>query len=575
MKLAEALRIFREPAPDADPLLVTLCTGFTPLHLQTFLGAHLRLALRNRPVEIATGLFGDIAGSVDSAAAASSCHALAVVLEWQDLDPRLGIRRLGGWGHQDLPDILKGCRNFLARLHAGLATAAASKPLALVLPTLPLPMIGFTPGWEESRIRLELDLLLDDFAAQISELRLAHLISRQELDLRSPLDQRFDVQAELNAGYPYKNTHADVLGEMLAHLLAPPLPKKGLITDLDNTLWAGILGEDGIDGIAWTLDRHAQLHGLYQQVLASLAATGVLIGIASKNEPGNVQRALDRPDIVLGRDHIFPVAAGWGAKSEAIREILKTWNIGPEAVVFVDDSPLELAEVKTAFPEIECLPFESENPASVWQLLGKLRDLFGKHSVSAEDALRTESLRNSAEFALAQSGLGSPEAFLESIQPVLEFSFQKNPPDARALELLNKTNQFNLNGYRFTEADWQSYLLSPETFVQVISYRDKFGPLGKIAVAAGRRSNGSLILDRWVMSCRAFSRRIEHCALHRLFDRFEAEEIQFDFVPTSKNSPLQQFLKEITGEDPQPMYRLTQARFMERCPKLSHTFQEN
>ncbi len=574
MKLAEALRIFREPAADAEPFLVSLCTGFTPLHLQTFLGAHLRQALRNRPVEISIGLFGDIAGSIEAATAASTCHALAVVLEWQDMDPRLGIRRLGGWGHQDLPDILKGCRNALARLRVGLESATANKPLALVLPTLPLPMIGFTPGWEESRIRLELDLLLDEFAAQVSEQRLARLISRQELDLRSPLDQRFDVQSELNAGYPYKNTHADVLSELLARLLAPPLPKKGLITDLDNTLWAGILGEDGVEGIAWTLDQHAQMHGLYQQLLASLAATGVLIGIASKNEPANVQRALERPDLVLPRNKVFPVAAGWGAKSEAIREILKTWNIGPEAVVFVDDSALELAEVRAAFPAIECLPFENASPSAVWQLLGKLRNLFGKHTISSEDSIRTESLRNSAAFALAQGDLGSPEAFLESIEPVLEFSFQKEPPDPRVLELLNKTNQFNLNGYRFTEADWQSYLLSPETFVQVISYRDKFGPLGKIAVATGRKNKGSLILDRWVMSCRAFSRRIEHCALYKLFERFEAEEIQFDFVATSRNTPLQQFFKDLTGEDPQPMYRLTQTRFMERCPRLSHKFQE-
>jgi len=575
MKLAEALRIFREPADDANTFLVSLCTGFTPLHLQTFLGAHLRQALRNRSVDIGVGLFGDLAGSIDNAAAAPSRHALAVVLEWQDLDPRLGIRRLGGWSPHDLPDILKGCRKMLARLRAGLAEAAANKPIALTLPTLPLPMIGITPSWEESQIRLELDLLLDEFRAQIGELRLARLVSRQELDLRSPLDQRFDVQSELNAGYPYKNTHADVVGELLAHLLAPPLPKKGLITDLDNTLWSGILGEDGVDGIAWTLDRHAQIHGLYQQLLASLAATGVLIGIASKNEPANVQLALERPDMVLPQDRVFPVAAGWGAKSEAIREILRTWNVGPEAVVFVDDSPLELAEVKAAFPEIECLAFATASPSAVWQLLATLRDLFGKHAVSAEDALRTESLRNSAEFALAQGELGSPEDFLEGIEPVLEFSFRKDPPDPRALELLNKTNQFNLNGYRFTEADWQSYLSSPETFLQVISYRDKFGPLGKIAVATGRMNNGSLILDRWVMSCRAFSRRIEHCVLHKLFERFEAEEIRFDFVPTTKNNPLQQFLKEITGDDPQPMSRLTQTRFMERCPKLGHTFQEN
>jgi predicted enzyme involved in methoxymalonyl-ACP biosynthesis len=132
-----------------------------------------------------------------------------------------------------------------------------------------------------------------------------------------------------------------------------------------------------------------------------------------------------------------------------------------------------------------------------------------------------------------------------------------------------------LNGHRKTEADWVSYLHSPDTFVMTVSYRDKFGPLGKIAVLAGREAGGQLLLDHWVMSCRAFSRRIEHCSILKLFARFQVREIEFDFAPTSKNAALQQFFKDLTGQDPRPMHRLTHAEFMERCPKLSHKFQEN
>lgn len=575
MKLAEALTVLREPArPEAEPFRLNLCTGFTPLHLQTFLAAHLRRALHGRVVEVTSGLFGDLPGNIESAATPSSCSAIAVILEWSDLDPRLGIRRLGGWSHRDTPDLIESCRRTLGRMLSGLRAAAATKPAVLAMPTLPMPMVGYTPTWEESPIRAELELALREFTVQLLDVPLLRVLSAQSLDMRSPLEQRFDVQSELNSGYPYKNTHADLVAESLAKLLAPPPPKKGLVTDLDNTLWAGILGEEGAGGVSWTLEQHSQEHGLYQQLLASLAETGVLVAVASKNEPANVEVALNRSDILLPKGNIFPVAAGWGAKSDAIKEILRAWNIGSDAVVFVDDSALELAEVKAAFPEIETLLFAHENPAAVWQLFSKLRDLFGKHQVSEEDSLRMRSLRNSADFSLAQGNLGSPEAFLESIEPVLEFSFRKDPADPRALELLNKTNQFNLNGHRFTEADWLSYLQSPDTFLLVVSYRDKFGPLGKIAVATGTVAAGEVTLDRWVMSCRAFSRRIEHATIRRTFEHFQAQEIVFDFVPTAKNGPLQQFFKDLTGDEPQPLYRLTHDRFDKRCPKLSHRLQE-
>jgi FkbH-like protein len=574
MRLSEALNIVRQAATvDGKPFTVSLCTGFTPLHLRTFLAAHLQGALSGRKVEIETGIFGDLAGTLERVSEAGT-SATAVIIEWADLDPRLGVRRLGGWSHRITANLLQGCRESLDRIGSALRRNAGMKPVALVLPSLPLPMIGMTAAWEESPLRLELNWMLDQFGAEISTEPNIRVVSRQELDLRSPLGTRFDLQSEFKSGYPYVNTHADAVADLMGRLLAPPAPKKGIITDLDNTLWAGIVGEEGVNGIAWTLDEHAQIHGLYQQLLASLADTGVLIAIASKNEPSVVELALNRSDMVLTRDKIFPVAAGWGAKSDAIREILETWNIGAESVVFIDDSPLELAEVRSALPDLECLQFSAAKPASVWELLVKLRDLYGKRQVSAEDTIRSESLRNTAQFSIRERSADSFEAFLNSIEPVIEFSFMKDPPDPRALELVNKTNQFNLNGYRFTEADWQAYVHVPETFVMVVSYRDKFGPLGKIAVVAGRQQGDFLSVDRWVMSCRAFSRRIEHYTISKLFDHFAAPGIEFNFARTAKNAPLQHFLADLTGEEVRPMFRLSRSRFLERCPKLNRTLQE-
>jgi FkbH-like protein len=134
----------------------------------------------------------------------------------------------------------------------------------------------------------------------------------------------------------------------------------------------------------------------------------------------------------------------------------------------------------------------------------------------------------------------------------MSFDFSKTPLDPRALDLVNKTNQFNLNAKRYAEASWQNYFRNPASFLLVASYTDKFGPLGKIAVVAGRQNGRKLSIDTWVMSCRAFSRRIEYMCLEELFAKFGIDEIELDYVRTDRNSPLREFLGEVLGEAPSP-----------------------
>jgi FkbH-like protein len=365
--------------------------------------------------------------------------------------------------------------------------------------------------------------------------------------------------------------HADALGEALARLIQPPVVKKGLITDLDDTLWNGLVGEEGPEGVNWDLTNNGGLHGLYQQVLAGLAAQGTLLAIASKNDPSVADRALSRPDLLVPKESVFPVEVGWHAKSESVGRILRTWNIGADSVVFVDDSPIELAEVKAAWPEIECRLFPKKDYGAANLLLRELRDLFGKSSVGAEDALRLESIRRSAEVAenAAESGVSADE-FLAQADAVMMVEFDPPADDTRVLELVNKTNQFNLNGLRHTEAEWRRDLENPGAFVVAVSYKDKFGALGKIAVLKGARSNGAVEVSAWVMSCRAFSRRIEHRLLEILFERFEAGEIRFQYQATPKNSPLREMFERFLDAPPEKGFSLSRERFIERVPALYH-----
>lgn len=208
----------------------------------------------------------------------------------------------------------------------------------------------------------------------------------------------------------------------------------------------------------------------------------MLVGIASKNNAEVAEKALTRSDIVLKRDKLFPAEIHWEPKSGSVSRILKKWNIGADSVVFVDDSPMECEEVRAAHPGIECILFPKNDYAKALALLERLRDLFGKTSLSAEDGFRLESIRNSQQFMEGAGGSDLAEQFLSSAEAVI--TFELNPPaeDTRVLELVNKTNQFNLNGKRFSEAEWQAGASAPGAFVAAIGYQDKFGPLGKISV---------------------------------------------------------------------------------------------
>jgi FkbH-like protein len=284
-----------------------------------------------------------------------------------------------------------------------------------------------------------------------------------------------------------------------------------------------------------------------------------------------VEQAFEREDLLVTKRSLYPIDVHWGPKSESVRRILKTWNIASDAAVFVDDSPMELAEVKAAFPAMECLIFPKSDFQAFWRLLTRLRGLFGKAAVSEEDSIRLDSIRAAAALQHSTNGEGtSMDRFLEDAHSSILVSFHKEKDDHRSFELINKTNQFNLNGKRLSETAWTSYLNDPTTFVMTVSYEDKYGPLGKIAALLGSMQGTTARIHYWVMSCRAFSRRIEQQCLSWLFEHFELQEIFLDYRPTDRNKPIQDFLSSITAGQLAGDVRVSRAGFLEKCPPLFH-----
>lgn len=575
MNLIEALQLAKQPAAqDAPELGVVLACGFTPLHLQTYLHATLRQKNPQHRIRIDTGIFGDLAGNLQRTRPAN-LQAVVAVIEWSDIDPRLGFRNLGTWRVGDMADILQSSERQLARIRQSITDVAHTVPCICTLPTLPLPPLFPQRTGQSGPQEMRLRCMVEEFGVALAGLTRVRLLSPQALDEISPRHTRYEIRTDMMSGFPYTLIHAEKMATLLAELIQNRPAMKGLITDLDDTLWSGILGEVGMEGICWDLNSHALLHGLYQQFLASLASSGVLLAVASRNDPALANLALERQDLLLSKKWIYPVECHWSLKSESVARILKAWNISADSVVFVDDSPMEIAQVQSEFPQLDCRVFPKDDPGGVLQLLRALRDCFGKSHISEEDTLRLGSLRSAGALqATGMQGGGSQDDFLRDAMAVVVFEMTQ-AEDERAFELINKTNQFNLNGRRLGEAEWSRYLGEKNTFLLCAQYEDKFGRLGKIAAILGRLQDRQVHIDSWVMSCRAFSRRIEHQYLKYLFEKFNVDEVSFDYQFTERNGPMQEFLVQMTATPLTAPVRLRKADCAARLPPLFHQVRES
>jgi FkbH-like protein len=573
MTFNQALTTVRESRENRQAKKHFLACGCYPLHLSIFLKAHLMRRLPDNSVEVLTGLYGDLSGNLTMAAQSDSIAA-AVPLEWTDIDPRLGLRSSGGWSSEAENDIIARFDRRLNQLREYIAHLAGRMPVAVARPGLPIPPIGNTVGSQISSFELQIEHHLGCFLAQLAEIPGVRILHRQRIDALVPSNMRLDPKMELVSGSPFTVAYADALASLFSEVLHQQNSKKGLITDLDHTLWSGIVGEAGAEGVSWAQEDHAQVHGLYQQMLGHLADCGVLLGVCSKNNPSPVQAALSRRDLLLSAESLFPVYANWSPKSASVARVLDAWNIGEQDVVFVDDDPMELNEVQQAFPGITCLRFEGQDPSKVWNLLEQLRDLFGKPRLTEEDRLRRASVRVNVEIRESEAHLNSSD-FLRDLDGHVTIDYRKSAAGERALELINKTNQFNLNGLRVSEGEWQQYLRQPDTMLAAVAYEDRFGRLGRIAVLVCSPAGTRAKVLHWAMSCRAFSRNIEEHILDSIFRQTSVDEIEFAFLPTARNGPLQACFKRLGAmEVDRGNVRLSRKQFASNCLFLPHQVSE-
>jgi len=315
--------------------------------------------------------------------------------------------------------------------------------------------------------------------------------------------------------------------------------RKCLVLDLDNTLWGGVVGEAGADGIALGATYPGSAFRQFQQAVQQLSRRGVLLAINSKNnadEAGQIIRS--HPGMVLRAADFAASRINWREKSQNMIELAEELNIGLESMVFVDDDPAERARMRQALPAV----FTIEMPADPTRYAEALLDsrLFERVSLTDEDLRRTDMYREQRVREQARQASGTVEDFLKS----LEMKVAIQPVDAasfpRVVDLLHKTNQFNLTSRRYPAAAVAEMMEDARHGVFHLHARDRFGDNGIVGVAIVERVNDVCRIDTLLLSCRVIGRSLETALLAYLAEWARgrgASVLEGEFVPTAKNAP--------------------------------------
>lgn len=332
--------------------------------------------------------------------------------------------------------------------------------------------------------------------------------------------------------------------------------KKCLVLDLDNTLWGGVLGEDGVEGIQLSGDYPGKAFHWWQEALLELKKQGIILCICSKNNPEDVEQLWQRRhDMVLHQDDFSAVRINWQDKATNIQELAQELNIGLDAMVFVDDNPTERELIRQALPMV-AVPDWAQQPYELPNLYQRLvADYFRVYSVTDEDRNKTEQYRQNAQRAQARALFTNMEDYLRSLEMHLTIE-RLSPSDGakitRAAQMTQKTNQFNLTTHRYTEEDIRELILSGQ--VWILSVRDKFGDNGISGLMIITTNDE---IDTMLMSCRVLGKGIEEAFVNTVLKYLQQDgrnRMIANYIPSDKNGQVKDFwvkmgFSAISGND--------------------------
>jgi len=341
--------------------------------------------------------------------------------------------------------------------------------------------------------------------------------------------------------------------------------KKCLILDLDNTLWGGVVGEVGLDGISLSAVKEGSQFYIFQRQLKRLKEMGVLLTICSKNNPEDAKEVLNNhPAMILKEKDFVLMKINWKSKPENISESAQELNIGLDSMVFIDDSEFERESVKSQLPDV----IVPEMPKDTTKLPEWFLDIERKYflfiSVTEEDANKTEMYQSQAKRKQLEQLSTNLEEYLISLSMKQKICVVSEKDIVRAAQLTQKTNQFNLTTRRYTEFDIRRMIESDDYLVLMSSMEDRFGDNGKIALMIVERNGRRARIDSFLMSCRVMGRYVENQFVdyvENMLANMGVEEIEAEYITTKKSAPVKNFwdslgYKRVKEEDGKVQYCL-------------------
>jgi FkbH-like protein len=325
---------------------------------------------------------------------------------------------------------------------------------------------------------------------------------------------------------------ADIIGAMFGRL------KKCLILDLDNTLWGGVIGDDGLENIQLGALGIGKAFTEFQYWIKKLKNRGIILAISSKNTEAVAMEPFEKhPDMILRLEDIAVFNTNWNNKVENIRQIQLALNIGFDSMVFLDDNPFERNMVREHIPAIT-VPELPEDPANYLEYLYTL-NLFETTSVSNEDSERTKHYQTEAKRNAEQQSYVNEDAFLEGLNMISLVEPFNNFNTPRVAQLSLRSNQFNLRTVRYTETDIKKITEDLDTFTFSFTLADKFGDNGLICIVILKKETADILfIDTWLMSCRVLKRGMENFTLNIITDFAKENGFKYlkgEYLQTVKN----------------------------------------
>lgn len=318
--------------------------------------------------------------------------------------------------------------------------------------------------------------------------------------------------------------------------------KKVMALDLDNTLWGGVIGDDGVEGIVVGNETSkGQIYIEFQQYIKELQNRGVLLGVISKNDESNAMEGLNHPAMVLHPDDFVSIHANWEPKSINLEQMAKEINLVPDSFVFVDDNPAEREIVRASIlncgvPEIG----EAENYIRILDHCG----YFEQSSFSDDDLARNKMYKENAQRNSLRSKYANYEDYLRGLEMKAEISSFESIYVDRIAQLTNKSNQYNLTTRRFSRNEIEQMMLDPTYITLYGKLLDRFGDNGVVSVAIGEKKDNNLEIILWLMSCRVLKRDMEYAMMDSLVECCKGQGIENIigmYIPTAKNAMVKDF----------------------------------